>query len=96
MKHLALCHLELESGEVVNAMPCPFCAAVELSVVRHTLITNNDGTTGIEEVTEGWSVDCDTCGAAGPINEEESKSITDWNTRYFYQDDAAAPWQYEG
>lgn len=87
--------IELESGEVINALPCPFCAAVDLSITVHTLVTNNDGTTGIEEVETGYSVVCLTCQAEGPVNGNEAQAVTDWNTRYFYQDSDDAPWQLE-
>ena len=86
--YLALCPIELETGETVNALPCPFCAAAaDLEMFLTTTITDIDGTEEIETV---WAVLCGTCQAQGPVGNEED-AVTAWNTRYFYQDDPDAP-----
>lgn len=92
MTYLALCKIELESGEAVNALPCPFCAAaVDLNTMLHTTITNNGGATELEEIDTGWSVYCETCHSEGPFHPREDEAVTAWNTRYFYQDSNDAP-----
>lgn len=88
MKHLALCEMTIESGDAMNALPCPFCAAVELSITE--LFEPDES---LEAVSMGFIVKCDTCYANGPMNENESAAVVDWNTRYFYQDNNDAPWQ---
>ena len=80
MTYLALCEIELESGEAVNALPCPFCAAAaDLAVLRN-----------VKDATYCF-VACSTCKAVGPIHEDEMGAVTAWNTRYFYQDSGDAP-----
>ncbi len=72
--------VEIESGQIENVLPCPFCAAAsDLVLLRHA--------PGARYAFVG----CATCKAAGPIHEDAIGAVTAWNTRYFYQDDAAAP-----
>jgi len=87
MTYLALCRIETEPGQWENALPCPYCAAAaDLHIVRHF----EPDETG-EAIEVGQRVHCDTCGAAGPFEDDGLAAVTAWNTRYLYQDSDDAP-----
>lgn len=89
MKYLPLCRVPLSTGGWENGMPCPFCATVELESIELFEPDEN-----LDSVSVGFVVACVTCGAHGPRMSSEVAAVTDWNTRYFYQDDNDAPWRY--
>jgi Lar family restriction alleviation protein len=53
-------------------LPCPFCGGTDLQTIGHT---------SCYEQTPIFAVNCEECGAEGPLHREWDKAESHWNTR---------------
>lgn len=63
---------QLEMFSVTGLLPCPFCRSVDLSSVSILL---DDGT------RKTILIECNACGATGPISESMDQLRALWNVR---------------